>query len=117
MLNTLHALGPVALLAQAPAAAPSGASSFLAQFGLPIAIFAVVYFLVIRPQQAEQKQLAALIASLQSGDPVVTASGMHGTVHEVRADVIVLEVAPGVRITVDRGSVKRRLGADAPAKG
>lgn len=117
MLPLLDALMPVALLAQAPAAAPSGASSIFAQFGLPIAIFAVVYFLVIRPQQAEQKQLQALLASLQQGDPVVTASGVHGTVHEVQAEVIILEIAAGVRITVDRAAIKRRVGGDAPAKG
>lgn len=112
-----EAVGLVGLLAQAPAAAPGGISAMLGQFGLPIAIFAVVYFLVIRPQQNEQKQHQALLASLQQGDAVVSATGLHGTIHEVQAEVVVLEIAPGVRITVDRSAIKRRSGGDAPAKG
>jgi preprotein translocase subunit YajC len=116
-LTTNDAVGLVGLLAQAPAAAPGGVSAMLGQFGLPIAIFAVVYFLVIRPQQNEQKQHQALLASLQQGDAVISATGLHGTIHEVQAEVVVLEIARGVRVPVDRSAIKRRSGGDAPAKG
>ena len=98
-------------------AASGGASAFISQVGPLIAILGIVYFLIIRPQQAETKKHQTLLASLQKGDPVVLSSGMHGTVFEVSADTVVLEVAPGTTVTVDKASIKRRPGADAPAQG
>ena len=104
----------VGLLGQA---APSGASAFISQVGPLIAILGIVYFLIIRPQQAETKKHQSLLASLQKGDPVVLASGLHGAVFEVSAETVVLEIAPGMLVTVDKSAVKRRPGADAPAQG
>jgi preprotein translocase subunit YajC len=75
---------------------------------------AVIWFMVILPQRKEAKEHAALIASLQRGDRVVTNAGLHGKVHEARSDTLVLEISPNSFLTVDRDAVRRKLAADAP---
>lgn len=81
-------------------AAPDGAP-----FGmlLPmIAIFAIFYFLLIRPQQKRQRQQETMIKGITKGDNVVTAGGLHGKVTGVADDVLTLEIAvvKGERIRV-----------------
>ena len=89
-----------------------GGGAFTSQILMMAAIFAIFYFLLIRPQQKEAKQQQQLLAGLQKGDQVVTSSGMHGTVWEVRDAEVVLEIADRVRITLDKGSVKRKVGPE-----
>jgi len=81
------------------------------------AIFAIFYFLLIRPQQKEQKEHQTLLGALQKGDRVATASGMHGKVWEVRDAEVVLEVADKVRIIVDKSAIKRKTAAPAEGEG
>ncbi len=93
----------------APAAGPQvGMPDMLMQMAPYIAVFAIIYFLILRPQQQEQKELQKLLAALQKGDRVVTANGMHGVIHEVRGDELVIEIADRVRVTFDRSAVKRK---------
>ena len=88
-------------------------------FGNPLTLFpimaAIFYFVLWRPQQEEAKQAQKLVAGLVRGDRVVTASGIHGTVHEARDSTLVLEIAPNTYMTVDRETVKRKLAEDAPS--
>jgi preprotein translocase subunit YajC len=63
------------------------------------------YFLLIRPQQRQRKEQAARIAALQSGDKVVTTAGIHGIVHNVREQTVVLKVAEGTMIEFDKAAV------------
>jgi preprotein translocase subunit YajC len=70
--------------------------------GLMIVMF---YFLLIRPQQRQRKEQAARIAALQSGDKVVTTAGIHGIVHNVREQTVVLKVAEGTMIEFDKAAV------------
>jgi preprotein translocase subunit YajC len=100
----------------APAASGSSLMSNLVPIVMMVAIF---YFLLIRPQQQERKQHDALLASLKKGDRVVTASGLHGVVHEDLGELLLIEIATNVRVTVDRSSIKSRPSADgaAAAKG
>jgi len=74
-----------------------------------VLIFGIFYFLMIRPQQKEQLAHRKLVSNLQRGDKVVTGSGVHGEVFEVRDDVVVMKIADKVRITVEKMSVKRKL--------
>ena len=90
----------------------SGLPSGIMMIPIMVAIF---YFVLWRPQQQEAKAQQTLIAGLQRGDLVVTSGGIHGKVHEARADTLVLEVSPNSYITVDRDTVKRKVTADAPA--
>ena len=55
------------------------------------------------------KKGVALVASLQKGDQVVTGAGIHGRVHEAKADTLVLEIAPNTFLTVDRDTVRRKV--------
>ena len=109
--STLNAGGPEFVVGQA--ASPGGGSTIL-MMGI---IFAIFYFLLIRPQQKEHKAHMALLMGLQKGDRVVTSSGLHGRVHEVSGDVVTLEVADRVRITVDKTAVKRKIDLVATAAG
>ena len=79
------------------------------------AIFLIFYFLLIRPQQRQQKEREQMIAAIGKGDRVMTAGGIHGVVTGTADDVLTIEIAnlkgERVRIKVDRGRVDRRLEA------
>ncbi len=98
---------PLLYALDAPAASAGG--SIFSSFPLLIAMVAVFYFLVIRPQQKEAAEHQKLVAGIQKGDRIVTASGVHGKVHEARADTVVIEVSPNSFLTVDRDVVKRKV--------
>ena len=72
-----------------------------------VAIFAIMYFLMIRPQQKKQKEIRNFQNSIKEGTKVITAGGMYGTVRRVilEQNALELEVAKGVTITVDRNYV------------
>ena len=70
-----------------------------------IAIFAVMYFFMIRPQQKRQRELRKFRESLQKGDKVVTVGGIYGTVVEVKDTYILIEVDSNVRLRFDKSSV------------
>ena len=78
-----------------------------------VAFLAIFYFLVIRPQQKEQSEHQKLIAGLQKGDKVVLRDGLHGVVHEVRKDTLMITVADNVRIEVEKFAIKTRVTAQA----
>ncbi len=68
-------------------------------------MFVMFYFLLIRPQQLQRKALAARIASLQTGDRVVTNAGIHGLVHNVKDHTVILKVSEGSMIEFDKSAV------------
>ncbi|MFO7784929.1 MAG: preprotein translocase subunit YajC [Thermodesulfobacteriota bacterium] len=70
-----------------------------------ILMFAIFYFLLIRPQQKKAKEHKSMVAALKKGDRVISSGGLHGTVTGITDDVITMEVAPKVRVKVSRGSV------------
>ena len=72
-----------------------------------VAMFAIMYFFMIRPQQKKQKELQKFRKSIEKGQEVVTAGGIYGTVRDVDDvnNILVIEVANGVRLRVDRNSV------------
>lgn len=70
-----------------------------------VAMFAIFYFLLIRPQQKRAKQHRELVNNLKSGDLVVSAGGIHGKITAVEDTVVTLEVANGVKIKMNRASV------------
>lgn len=76
------------------------------QFLPIVAIFAVFYFLLIRPQQKRQKELQATISSLKNGDRVVTNSGIRGTIVGLKDDSIVLRIPPDqIKLELLRSSI------------
>ncbi|RZA08091.1 MAG: preprotein translocase subunit YajC [Proteobacteria bacterium] len=77
---------------------------------LPFALmFAVFYFLMIRPQQKKMKDQQNLLSSLQKGEEVITASGIFGKVHGIAEQFITLEVDNNVRIKVLRSQISTVL--------
>ena len=82
-----------------------GTSGGLEGIFMLLAMFAIFYFLLIRPQQKRAKQHKEMIEALKAGDQVVTAGGIHGRVVTVQDKVVTLEIASGVRIKVNRISI------------
>ena len=70
-----------------------------------VAMFAIFYFLLIRPQQKRAKQHKELVTNLKTGDQVVTAGGIHGKIASVEDTTITLEVATGVKMKMNRSSI------------
>ena len=72
-----------------------------------VAMFAIMYFFMIRPQQKKQKELQNFRKSIEKGQEIVTAGGIYGTVREIDDvnNILIVEVASGVRLRVDRNSV------------
>ncbi|MCR5819510.1 MAG: preprotein translocase subunit YajC [Bacteroidaceae bacterium] len=72
-----------------------------------VAMFAIMYFFMIRPQQKKQKEIQNFRNSIARGQNVVTAGGIYGTVKDIDEvnNILVIEVANGVRVRVDRNSV------------
>ena len=78
-------------------------------------LFALMWLLLIRPQQARVRKQRELVASIQVGDEVLTLGGIVGTVRVLGDEELRLEVSPGVELRLLRGAVSRRLEPDADA--
>ena len=96
-------------LAHAADAAPADMMGSLSQFLPLIVIFALFYFMMIRPQMKRAKEQKNMIESLQKGDEVVTAGGELGKVAKVSAAYVGLEVAPNVVINVQKSAITTLL--------
>jgi len=70
-----------------------------------ILIFAIFYFLMIRPQQKKQKEHQQMVAALRKGDRVVTNGGIYGVVSDVKDHVVVLKIAENVKIEVVKNAI------------
>jgi preprotein translocase subunit YajC len=83
--------------------APLGGSfSFIVMM---VAMVAIFYFFMIRPQQKRQKDIQKAREAMKIGDKVVTAGGIHGKIREIADTSMLVEVSEGVRIRVDKASV------------
>jgi preprotein translocase subunit YajC len=89
--------------AQGAAAAP--AAGGFASFVPLILIFGVFYFLLIRPQQKKAKEHQQFLLDLKKGAKVLTGGGIHGRITGLTDSTVTMEIAEGVRIKVNRGSI------------
>lgn len=79
-----------------------------------VAIIAIMYFLMIRPQQKKEKQRQEMVAALKRGDRVLTTGGLIGTVHKVIGDgELLVEIAEGTRVRLLSGAVTQLLDKTA----
>ena len=85
----------------APAAGPDGSMMWI----MLIAMFAIMYFFMIRPQNKKQKEIANFRKSLQVNQKVITAGGIHGIIKEINDNDVVLEIASNVKIHIDKNSI------------
>ena len=89
--------------AQAPAPASTG--SGLVGL-LPIVfIFVIGYYVMIRPQMRRQKEQQRIVSALKTGDRVVTASGIHGMITNVKETTVLVKVADNVKLEMDKSAV------------
>ena len=95
------------LLLGAAAAAPGagGLKGLLVSFGPFILIIIVMYFLLFRSQQKKAKQRRLMLDAVRSGDKVVTAGGIIGTVSSVKEKTLSLKIAENVKVEVNRASI------------
>jgi preprotein translocase subunit YajC len=93
--------------------APQGMSSMIVPF---VCIGVIFYFLIIRPQSKRQKDLESLVSTLKTGDKVVTNSGIHGIISNVKeGKTLILKVADNVKIEIDKSAIATVDKAAEPA--
>ncbi len=97
------------MIGEAWAQSTGGAGGGFESFLLIGAMFAVLYFLMIRPQMKRAKEHKAMVDALQKGDEVVTSGGVLGRISKVGDAHLSLEIAPNVEIQVQRGAVQTVL--------
>ncbi len=90
---------------------PQGGGGMLGFLMPMILIFAIMYFLIFRPQAKKQKQHQAMINAIAKGDKVVTSGGIHGTVAGIKdkENILVVKIAENVKIELSRASVSRKV--------
>lgn len=91
------------LLAMAPAGGGGGGMvQTLIMFG---AIFAIFYFMIVRPQQKRAKEREQMLSNVQKGDKIVTSGGIHGTVVGLEDKTVLLQVSDNVKIKIEKSAV------------
>lgn len=75
-------------------------------------MFALFWFLIIRPQQKRQKEIREMHANLQKGDKIITIGGLHGTIESLDEKKIVLNVGGNTKLTYDRAAVREVVKED-----
>jgi preprotein translocase subunit YajC len=94
----------------------AGGGSAFASFIPLILIFAIMYFLLIRPQQKKAKEHQQMVAALRRGDLVVTQGGIIGKVSKVKDDnEVEVEIADGVKVRVVRDTIAQVINKTEPA--
>jgi preprotein translocase subunit YajC len=94
----------LSLLMAAPEGGSSGGSAIL-QFVPFIAIIAIFYFLIIRPQNKKQKETQRMLGALKKGDRVITIGGIHGVIQTVREHSVILKVDDNVKLEFNRSAI------------
>lgn len=99
-------LGLAFAMGTPPGGAPAGGAQSAMMNIVPlIFMFAIFYFLLIRPQQKKAKEHKLLLDSIKKGDQVITAGGMHGKVTSLDDAVVTLEIATGVNVKFNKGHI------------
>jgi len=91
----------------AQAAAPQGGG--LSMIIMMVVLFGLMYFMMIRPQMKRQKEHRAMVSALAKGDEVVSNGGLAGRVEEVGETFITIEIAPNVKVKLQKGAVSQVL--------
>lgn len=100
-----------------PAGGSGGGAGGLLAGPLPMLVlmFAIFYFLLIRPQQKKQKALKQMLENLKVGDKVWTNGGLRGEIIKIDGDVLTVQIAEGVTVDIRRGYVTELDGPVAEA--
>ena len=107
-MNTLFIL-----LAQAESADKAPASMLEQLLGGPFlmigVLFLMMYFLLIRPQKKQRKELEERVASMEKGDKVITVGGVHSIVHHISDKTVTLKLAEGIFVPFEKSSIQSVL--------
>lgn len=107
MIDIAYAMAP-------PGGEGGGQGDLLMGFLPMILIFAVFYFLLIRPQQKKAQQHKTMLENLKKGDSVLTQGGIYGKIVGLKDNVLTLEIAPKMTVRVARSHIS---GLDSPGSG
>jgi preprotein translocase subunit YajC len=82
-----------------------------------VAMFALMYFVMIRPQRRQRAEHEARVAALKSGDKIVSSGGIYGMITNVKTTTVIVKIADNVRIELDKSCVATVISkADEPAE-
>ncbi len=94
--------------------AAGGAGGGFSAFIPLILMFAIFYFLLIRPQQKKTKQHREMIGNLKKGDLIITSGGLHGRITGTSETTLTVEIAEKVRVRINRGSIMGLVQSSPP---
>lgn len=97
----------LALPALADDAAPKSGAGMLMSMAPMLAIFGIMYFLLIRPQQKSNQQRQKMIAELKRGDRVLTSGGLYGTINNIRGEILDVKLGDNLKVELSRHFVTK----------
>ena len=104
-------------MAPAPPGAGGGSSQLMPTLVMFAAMFAIFYFLMIRPQQRQKSEREQMLRAIKRGDRVVTTSGLFGTVTNLSETTVTLRVADQVKLDFERSAIGRVVEAQSDKDG
>jgi preprotein translocase subunit YajC len=93
------------LIAMAPQGGSGGGGSLISTVIMFGAIFAIFYFMIIRPQQKRAKEREKLLSNIEKGDKIITSGGVHATIVGIEEKTLLIEIAPNVKVKVERSAI------------
>jgi len=103
MNSFIMSLGPLARLMGAPAGGEGG--NPIMSFLPLVAIIAIFYFLILRPQNKKQKETQKMLSALRKGDRVITVGGIHGVIQSVKESTVIIKVDENVKLEFNRAAI------------
>lgn len=94
--------------AYAQAAAPAAPTLSPMDYAPFLLMLVVIYFMILRPQMRQQKELKKMISELKIGDEVIMLSGLHGRITGLETATLKVKIAPDVEVTIDRSAVQAK---------
>lgn len=108
-MNKFALIAIIAAVSGPTLAAPSAAGSPFLSFGMLIIFFVIFYLLILRPQSKRAKEHRNLVAAVKVGDEVVTSGGFAGKVKKVGEEFLVVELAEGTEVKLQRQAISATL--------
>ncbi len=99
------ALSAIPVLAQDAPAQPSAGGGFGSILPMMILMFVIIYFLMIRPEQKKQKQRLEMLKNIKKGDKILTASGMIGTVGNIKDNTVMVKIAENTVVEFTKSAI------------
>lgn len=104
-MSILSLIGISDAFADTAAATPSASQGFISFLPMLVLLVLFMYFMVIRPQAKRAKEAKALLSGLQKGDEVLTISGVLGKIEKISDNFILLNVAEGVNVNIQKNAI------------